>query len=65
MLFIKKLFRLIGLLLFAIMLSVCMVAGVVPVLPKRKEQVDIEIKMEPEKKKEFGAENMAKYEANS
>lgn len=28
------------------MFSVCMVLGVVPIIPKRKEQPEIEIKME-------------------
>jgi hypothetical protein len=62
---IKKLFRLIGVLFFAILFSVCMVAGVVPVLPKRKEQVDVEVKIEPEKKKEFCSAKLAKYDAGS
>jgi hypothetical protein len=33
-------------LLFAFMFSVCMVLGVVPIIPKRKEQPEIEIKVE-------------------
>ena len=28
------------------MFSVCMILGVVPIIPKRKEQAEIEIKME-------------------
>ena len=33
-------------LLFAFIFSVCMVLGVVPIIPKRKEQPEIEIKIE-------------------
>jgi hypothetical protein len=39
-------------LLFAFMFSVCMVLGVVPIIPKRKEQPEIEIKMEETEVKE-------------
>ena len=34
------------LLFFAFMLAVCMVMGIAPVIPKRKEQFAIEVKME-------------------
>ena len=46
MIFLKKLTKFLRLFLFAFMLSVCMVLGVGPVIPKRKEQFSIEIKME-------------------
>ena len=36
--------------LFAFMFAVCMVMGIAPVIPKRKERFEIEVKMnEPEK----------------
>jgi preprotein translocase subunit SecG len=44
--FLKKLTEFLGLLFFAFMLAVCMVMGVAPVIPKRKEQFSIEVKME-------------------
>ena len=34
------------LLFFAFMLAVCVIIGVAPVIPKRKEQFAIEVKME-------------------
>ena len=44
--YIKRILQLFRILLFAFMISVCMVLGVVPIIPKRKEQPEIEIKME-------------------
>ncbi|MEO6405825.1 MAG: hypothetical protein ABIO32_10070 [Ferruginibacter sp.] len=44
--FLKKLIKFSGLLFFAFMLAICMVIGVAPVIPKRKEQFSIEVKME-------------------
>jgi hypothetical protein len=43
---LKKILRFSGLLFIGFMFAVCMVVGVVPILPKRKEQFAIEIKME-------------------
>jgi hypothetical protein len=43
---LKKLMKFSGRLLIAFMFATCMVIGVVPVIPKRKEQFSIEIKME-------------------
>ena len=43
---LKGLLKFSGRLLIGIMFAACMVAGVVPILPKRKEQFAIEIKME-------------------
>ena len=40
------------------MFAACMVLGVVPIVPKRKEQFEIEIKME---NKEKNNENKAAY----
>jgi hypothetical protein len=61
----KKIMKFSGFLLFAILLSVCMVTGVAPVLPKRKEQVTIEIKMEAVEKKEDATEKVAEYRTGS
>lgn len=43
-------------LLFAFMFSVCMILGIVPIIPKRKEQVGIEIKIEEEENINFISE---------
>jgi hypothetical protein len=43
---LKKCLKFSGQLLFACIFAACMVLGVVPVIPKRKEQFEIEIKME-------------------
>jgi hypothetical protein len=48
----KKIVRFFRLVLFAFMLSVCMVLGIAPVLPKRKEEISIEIKIDRTEKKE-------------
>jgi hypothetical protein len=64
MLLLKKLSRILWILFFAILLSVCIFLGVVPVLPKRKEQVAIEIKMEPEKEKAGSSEKLAQYRSD-
>jgi hypothetical protein len=42
------------------MFSVCMVLGVVPVIPKRKEQPEIEIKMEETDEKEYMSSKSSK-----
>ncbi len=42
---IKKVLRLCRLFLFAFMFAVCIVLGIAPVVPKRKEQYEIEVKM--------------------
>lgn len=44
--FLKKVFRFSGILLIGLMFAVCMIVGVVPVLPKRKEQFVIETGIE-------------------
>ena len=47
----KKIIRFTGLLCIGFMFAVCMVLGVVPIIPKRKEQFEIEIKAEDSKEK--------------
>ena len=49
---LKKCLKFSGQLLFACMFAACMVLGVVPIIPKRKEQFEIEIKMEQTDKEE-------------
>lgn len=36
--FFKRIFRFLRILLFAFMFAVCMVLGIVPIIPKRKEE---------------------------
>jgi len=43
---LKKLSLYAGRLLIACMFAICMVIGVVPIIPKRKEQFEIEVKLE-------------------
>jgi len=43
---LKKLCLYAGKLLIACMFAICIVAGVVPIVPKRKEQFEIEVKLE-------------------
>ena len=43
---LKQLMRLFRMALFGFMLAVCIVMGVAPIIPKRKEQFEIEIKTE-------------------
>ena len=45
---LKRITQLLGTLLFAILLSACLVLGVAPVIPKRKESFGIEVKMDAE-----------------
>jgi type IV secretory pathway component VirB8 len=42
----KRVFRFFRILLFAFMLAICMVIGIAPLLPKRRESYAVEIKME-------------------
>jgi len=42
--------RLFRIFLFAFMFAVCMVMGIAPVIPKRKESFQIEIKLEENEK---------------
>jgi hypothetical protein len=43
---LKKLGLYTGRLLIACVFAICMVIGVVPIVPKRKEQFEIEVKLE-------------------
>jgi type IV secretory pathway component VirB8 len=52
MIHFKRMLRFCRMLIFGFMLAVCMVIGVAPVIPKRKEQFVIEIKMEEKEKNE-------------
>jgi hypothetical protein len=47
---LKNCLKFLGQLLFACMFAACMVLGVVPIIPKRKEQFEIEIKTEQTEK---------------
>ncbi len=55
---LKKITRFAGLLCIGFMFAVCMVLGVVPIIPKRKEQFEIEIKAGDVKDK---TENMTTF----
>ncbi|MEO6356974.1 MAG: hypothetical protein ABIU77_22820 [Ferruginibacter sp.] len=55
----KKIMRVFRLLLFALMLSVCMVLGIAPVLPKRKQEIAIEINKDEAEKKESASTGIA------
>lgn len=43
------------------MFSVCMILGVVPIIPKRKEQPEIEIKMEEAEEKKNGNNEIKEF----
>ena len=58
---IKNIFRFFRILLFAFMFSVCMILGVVPIIPKRKEQPEIEIKMEEAEEKKNGNNEIKEF----
>jgi hypothetical protein len=49
---LNKVFRFCRLFLFAFMFAVCMVMGIAPIIPKRKEEQEIEIKIEEQIKKD-------------
>ena len=49
---LKKICKLTGRIIFALMLSVCLVMGVAPVLPKRKESFAIEVQAEETEEEE-------------
>ena len=62
---IKTLIRFFRILLFAFMFAVCMVMGIAPVIPKRKEEFEIEIKATDTENKEETKEKTAFYKAES
>lgn len=55
---IKQLIWIIRVLLFAFMLAVCMVLGIAPVIPKRKEEISIETKIKETEKPELTTGNI-------
>jgi uncharacterized membrane protein len=57
----RKIMKLSGTLLLAFMLSVCVVMGVAPVIPKRKEQYAIEMTVEQADKKEDVSKKQVQY----
>jgi hypothetical protein len=61
---LKKLMKFSGRLLIGCMFALCMVVGVVPIIPKRKEQFEIEIKMEYGENKFEGAASFMQTETN-
>ena len=61
---IKTIIRFFRILLFAFMFAVCMVMGIAPVIPKRKEQFEIEIKVTDTESKEETEEKTAFYKAD-
>jgi hypothetical protein len=52
MIYFKRMLRFFRMLIFGFMLAVCMVMGIAPVIPKRKEQFAIEIKMDKKEQDE-------------
>ena len=62
---IKTIIRFFRILLFAFMFAVCMVMGIAPVIPKRKEEFEIEIKVIDTESKEETEEKTAFYKADS
>ena len=63
--YIKRIFRFLRILLFAFMFSVCMVLGVIPIIPKRKEEVVDEIIIEETELKDDTKENVILFKAES
>jgi hypothetical protein len=61
----KKVIRFFHIFLFAFMLSVCMIMGIAPVIPKRKQQFRIEIKIEETEKRESDISKTALFKADS
>jgi hypothetical protein len=58
---LKKIVRFFRVLFFAFMFAVCMVMGIVPIVPKRKEECEIEIKIADTEKEEKAEEKIAFY----
>ena len=57
--------RFFRIILLAFMFAVCMVMGIAPVIHKRKEQFEIEIKIEETGKADEAKENIILYKADS
>ncbi len=51
--------------LFAFIFAVCMVMGIAPNIPKRKEQLEIEVKMEENEKRIESGEKSLLLKADS
>lgn len=62
---IKKVIRFSRIFLFAFMFAVCLVMGIAPIIPKRKEQLEVEVKMEETEKKNETKENIMFFKADS
>lgn len=61
---IKPIIRFFRILLFAFMFAVCMVMGIAPVIPKRNEEFEIEIKVTDTESKEETDKKTAFYKAD-
>ena len=59
---LKTIAKLLRLLLFSFMFAVCMVLGIVPIIPKRKEEYAIEIQIETSEKKEAKADKIVEFQ---
>ena len=57
--------RFFRMLLLAFMFAVCMVIGIAPVIPKRKESFEIEVKIEETEKGDMVKEDTILYKAPS
>ena len=57
--FLRKLSKFLWLFFFAFMLAVCIFIGVAPIIPKRKEEFSIEVKMEQPQEENNTAYNNA------
>ena len=62
---IKKVMRFFRMLLLAFMFAVSMVIGIAPVIPKRKEPFEIEVKIEESEKGDMAKEDTIFYKADS
>ena len=61
---LKTMAKLLRLLFFSFMFAICMVLGVVSVIPKRKEEYAVEIQIEAFEKKEDEATKTTEFQAN-
>ena len=61
---LKTIAKLLRLLFFSFMFAICMVLGVVPVIPKRKEEYAVEIQIKASEKKEDEANKTTEFQAN-
>ena len=61
---LKTIAKLLRLLFFSFMFAVCMVLGIVPIIPKRKEEYAVEIQIEASEKKEAKADTIVEFQAD-